>query len=34
MKQIKVNFVKTKGHNDVLFNEMVDMVAKFGKWLD
>lgn len=34
MKHIKVNFVKTKGHNDVIYNEVVDMVAKAGKWLD
>lgn len=34
MKHIKVNFVKTKGHNDVLYNEMVDLVAKMGKFLN
>ena len=34
MEYIKVHFVKTKGHNDVLYNEVVDMVAKAGKWLD
>ena len=34
MEYIKVHSGKTKGHNDVLYNEVVDMVAKAGKWLD
>lgn len=34
LKDIKVNFVKIKGHTDVAYNEIVDVIAKSGKYFD
>lgn len=34
MKKIKVTFVKVKGHDGIIYNDIVDVIAKAGKYFD